>query len=356
MSQFNNHIDLQLLEILDPSLVKNAQSGLMAGVVDKIKTYVDHNIDPDDKTGSFINMLMPGLISTTFSVLNLGKIGLILGFLARIFNFDLAGILRSIWAELKGEIEGGQPTTSNKVNSIVQNAVQSQSTGEPIAPMTATQSLRMAKLVKMSFDQYQANPLMMVFAAKPSPSLLSRLLSFIFKVILASAGLMVAGDIANHLIGRPNAIDNPIRGGQPVGEGTETENTLLVEPQQTVFPINPSYQNTTRNSDSSNWTEAVENNESSIAQMLQSFAKEVYQGLDGYQSQIQANPLFQNVVQVISWYNHQHPNSPIVFIPRIFTTKKQLVDAFIGDVANKLPTGNKTASIRRQKPRQSEII
>lgn len=351
MSQINNHLDLQILGILDDSLVKNAQSGLISGVVDKIKTYVDHNVDPDDKTGSFINMLMPGLISTTFGLLGLGKISLIMGFLARMFNFDLAGILRSIWSELKSEISGGKPTTSEKVNAIVQNAVPSAAT-----PMTATQSLRMAKMVKMSFNQYQQTGLMIVLAAKPNPTLLSRILSFIFKVLLASASLMVAGDVANHLIGRPNAIDNPIRGGQPVGEGTDTP-TSTPEPQQTIFPLNPAYQNATLNSDTTNWTEAVDNSESSIAQMLQGFAKDVYQGLDGYQSQIQSSPLFQNVVQTISWYNHQHPGSPIIFIPRIFTTKKQLVDAFISDVANKVsaPSGNKTASLHRS-PRQSEPI
>jgi hypothetical protein len=358
-SQTNNYLDLLIVGTLagQTSLSKVGQdtSGLMSGITDKIKSYVSNNVDPNDKVGSVINMLAPGVISTTFGAFGLGKIGMLLGLAARFFHIDVAGILRSIWQELKSELSKGQ-TTSDKVDQIVQNAVQEHST--PATPQEAemaqnqtsqAQDLRQAQLLSLALDAYQVDLLkngapkndgwFSYFSGKKgkTTSVLSRILSFLFRVIIASAGLMVAGDLMNHFLNRPNAIDNPIRGGQPVGPGTETPVTTTTQTTQTNLPINPSYQDTVRNSSTLNWIESVPNNQSSISQMLINFAKDVYSGLEGQESIIQNSPLFQNVAETIAWYNHTSAGEPIVFIPRMFATKKQLVDSFIDDVVSKIP-------------------
>jgi hypothetical protein len=335
-SQVNNYFDLLVIETLLSSggLSKVAQQAptMMDGVVDKIKSYMSNNIDPNDKAGSVLDMLAPGIISTTLSLFGLGKIGLILGFLARMFHFDLAGILRDIWEGLKSELSGGKSTTSDRVHNIVQTAVQSNSAPAADTNRVANK-LRDAQILKIALDNYKTGKL--AFGAKPTASMLTSILSFLFRVIISAAGLMLAGDAMNHFLGRPNALDNPIRDGKPVGDFASPASLPVAS--QTRFPSNPSYQDTVRNSETTNWTESVSNNDSSIQQMLINFAKEVYQGLDGQEAIIQASPYFHNVAETISWYNHQHPGGPIVFIPRFFTTKKQLVDQFIGDVAQKAP-------------------
>lgn len=343
-SQVNNYVDSLVVETLvggDLSKVAQdaASGGMMSGIADKIKGYVSNNIDPNDKAGSLLNMIAPGIISTTFSLLGLGRIGMVLGLLARMFHFDLSGILKSIYDGLKEELSGGKSTTSENVHTIVQNAVQSNTTAAaspPTANPTVAQQLRRAQILKLALGSNDKNKLLAFGAITPSPSIFTQILSFIFRVIVSSAGLMVAGDTMNHFLGRPNAIDNPIRGGQPVENGPPTP----AGPRQTRFPLNPSYQDSVKNSGGNNWIENVPNNTSSIEQMLLGFAKDVYSGLNGQESVIQSDPYFQNLVETISWYNHESPGGPIVFIPRMFTSKKQLVDQFINDVAEKTPAAH----------------
>ena len=354
ITQASNYLDSLVIETLlqGTGLSKFAQQpSIMDSVIGKIKSYMGNNVDPNDKAGSVLDMLAPGLISTTFSLMGFGKIGMLLGFLARMFHFDLAGIFRSIWTGLKSELSSGKGTTSDAVHNIVQSAVQANSSA-PTAPTEATpeaapeaspaddgstvvaRQLRSAKILRLALDNPEQNEIF-VYAASYNKNMLSSILSFIFRVIISSAGLMVAGDTMNHYLNRPNAIDNKIRGGQPV-ETSSPVAAVPEAPQQTRFPLNPSYQNAVKNT-SATWVENTTNDPSSIGQMLVNFAKEVYQGLDGHEADMQASPYFQNLVETISWYNHEAPGSPSVFIPRMFTTKKQLVDQFIGDVAAKTP-------------------
>ena len=67
--------------------------------------------------------------------------------------------------------------------------------------------------------------------------------------------------------------------------------------------------------------------------MLVNFSKEVYGGLDGQESAIMSSPVFKATVDNIAWYNHASAGDPIVFIPKNFTSKKQLVDHFIDEIA-----------------------
>jgi hypothetical protein len=351
MMPIDNYIDYLMVQTLleEQSLIKISQTAsLMSGFIDKIKTYINNNIDPNDKAGSILDMLAPGLISTTFSLMGLGKIGLVLGLLARMFHFDLAGILRDIWSSLKEELSDGKTTTSEQVNTIVQNAVQQNSSAPvPTATGSLSQQFRQAQLLRLGMERYPGQVMLSLAAVKPSPTLLAQILSFILRVILSAAGLMVAGDLMNHFLNRPNALDNPMPMGHPVGPAPDS---LPTPPVQSLFPLNPSYQDTSRNTANSSWIENTNNDPSSISQMLLNFTKDVYQGLQGHDSLIQSDPYFQNLVETISWYNHESPNSPSVFIPRMFVTKKQLVDQFIGDVAQKLPVpvkpDTKTASLQ----------
>ena len=356
-SQVSNYIDFLVVETLlcDTDLSKFAQAppSMMDAIIGKIKSYVNNNVDPNDKAGSVLNMLAPGLISGVFSALGLGKIGLLIGFIARMFHLDLAGIFRSIWNGLKGELSGGKQTTSDQVHNIVQNAIQENTSStteqtpastENIAPTLARQ-LRRVQIFKVALNNYEKNGKLFAFAAKPSISMLSQILSFLFRVIISSAGLMVAGDAMNHFLGRPNAIDNPIRGGKPVGEVATAPDSS----RQTHFPLNPSYQDTVKNSSSNTWAEDIPNNTDSISQMLQNFAKDVYQGLNGHEADIQSSPHFQSLVHTIAWYNQAAVGENLVAIPRAFATKKQLVDQFIDDVAAKSSATPQTGDMKTYK-------
>ena len=69
--------------------------------------------------------------------------------------------------------------------------------------------------------------------------------------------------------------------------------------------------------------------------MLIKFANEVYDGLSNKDSVIRSSPAFQAVVYKIEWYNQASSGAPLVLIPKMFTSKKSVVDWFIDDVASK---------------------
>jgi hypothetical protein len=374
----STYVDFLIVQALleDPFLHKKAQQAedneitpSAAGAT--VQNYVNNNIDHNDKVGSVINMLAPGVIWTTLGMMGFGKIGFFLGLADRVFHLDVASILRSIGEKLKEALSGGKQMTSDQVRSIVQGAVGEHNTpatqeeAQDAARQQAAQQteppaqandgafardLRYAKLLSLAISEYAKEQRFNKKTAirkngdffswfgsqkKIKANLLGRVLSFLFLVFLASAGLMVLGDAINHFLGRPNAIDNPIRDGKPVGEGPASSSGLPAATQNKFLP-NPSYQDIHHDTVNASWVENTPNNNESIGQMLINFAKEVYQGLDGKESDIQSSPRFQTLVDTIAWYNHMAINSPVVFIPRMFSTKKQLVDAFIDDVASKV--------------------
>ena len=140
----------------------------------------------------------------------------------------------------------------------------------------------------------------------------------------------MAGDVINKMLGRDNSLDGTIHDGKPTG-GTPSTQQLPVSTR----PIKPSYVDVPMNS-SGNWVENVANNEPSIGQMVMKFAKDVYP-LEGQEAAIESNPMFQRLVKMIVWYNEASAGGPVVYIPRMFTTKKQMVDSFV----DTLPTNTK---------------
>lgn len=347
------YVDTLIVEALlsNNDLSKTAQSSMVQDLISKVKHYFDNHIDPDDKSGSILNLLAPGALSMAFSAMGLGWLGVLIGLAMRVFNIDVAGVLSSIYNELKSYISQDQKLTSSQVQSMVDSAVQ-QHTGEMSeadaeramshAVTSFDQTMRDVKLLKLAMIAYDAeiNGLTKeakfnwsLFSSKraKSASILSRVLGFIFKIALASAGFMVAGDVVNKFLGRPNALDDTIQKGKPVAAPAQEAAPLS---RQTKFAVKSSYVDTKYNY-SSNWIEKIPNNQSSIEDMVLRFAKEVYDGLDSLDAQIRSSMGFNKIVNDIAWYNHASAGDQLVFIPKNFTSKKDLVDHFIDEVAAK---------------------
>lgn len=337
----------------DEKLYKQASAGgLVMSLIDKVKGYVSGHIDPNDKAGSLINILGPGVIFTAFRAFGFGWLGLLVSLAMRVFNIDVAGAISSIWDKLKGMISGDKQVTSAQVDSVVQSAMQ-----DHVKPATQDeadkaeallkkssyeQMMRDARFVKLTLIEYaeggitkEAGFLDMFSSRKmKTGSILTRVLGWIFKIALASAGLMVAGDVVNKFLGRPNALDGTMQGGKPVPQSDSGAAPASPPTTQTKFKMKSSYR-PERNNTAMAWTENVPDNESSIGQMLTGFAKDVYDGLDGKESIIAGTAGFQAIVDRIAFYNRSTKNSPVLFIPPEFKSKKQMVDYFIDDVAEK---------------------
>lgn len=354
-------VDTMIVETLASSdrLVKTAQAGgALSSIVNGVKTYIGNQIDPNNKVGSVLRILAPGALWMGLRAMGLGWVGLLLGLAADIFHFDIGKILKGIWDKLRVLLEGNKQISSPEIDTVVASSVQE--SAKPVAEedaaaglqalkqkKSAAQSLREAQWFKIALTRYKDQLLgspyqagiLDIFSKRRSgiARILIKVLGWVIKVVLASAGLMVAGDVVNKLVGRPNAIDATYQTGKGVpASKTETSvQTVMPVSRQNVFKINPGYRDEPKNGDRA-WLEGVHNDEASIENMLINFAKEVYQGLEGKEDLIRSSPAFQVVKRRVVFHNKLNEGDNIVSIPEYFTSKKQIVDTFIDDVAEKV--------------------
>lgn len=325
------HHDARIAEILfSDDLKKSAQEGKAASLTDSIKHYVQNHLNPDDAVGSLVNILAPGVVAVAIG----GWFGTLLGLAMRVFNIDIYGVFTSIWNHLKPLLSNDQKVNSQQVNDAVKNSVEEHAGS---LQSTSVEDATKWKLVLVAYDAELRNVKRAqrsgLFRGKSGiGGILVSVLSWLFKVALASAGLMVAGDVVNKIVGRPNALDNTIQNGKPVEESPEP----IHHSSQTKFPLNPNYHEENYNVGETNWIERIPNTDSGIANMLVSFAKEVY-AVGSLDDKIKSLPSFQDLLNDIAWYNHASAGDPIVFLPRQFKSKKNVVDFFIDDLAKSTP-------------------
>lgn len=346
------YVDTLIVEAVlgDEQLYKQAAAGAtLMSLVDKVKGYVENQIDPNDKAGSLMNILGPGVI---FNVLGFGKIGLLLSLAMRVFHVDVAGMVRSIWDKLGGLISGDRQVTSSQVNDITQSVAQEHMKPASQEEMDAAKAfltksdfnslMQDVRLVKLTMIEYSSGNLKKeggFFDSKKSKgattSIIAKIIGWVIKVGLASAGLMVAGDVVNKFLDRPNAFDGTVQNGKPVARTNDIYKAPVTSTTtQTKFKVKPSYSPENLNV-ASPWTVGVTNTVNNISAMLMQFAKDVYDGLDGKESIISNTAGFRAVADRISFFNRSSLNSPEVWIPSEFKSKKQMVDYFIDDVAEK---------------------
>jgi len=170
--------------------------------------------------------------------------------------------------------------------------------------------------------------------------IIGKIISMIFKIALASAGLMVAGDVVNKIVGRPNSIDHTYQRdySTPSGNSAETTNTNVSStqnkyPLKSDAPLNGSF--------------PITNTSDNIGNMIIQFAKDVYSGLDGKDNLIKSTARYNAIKEKIQFANAYNPGSSSILIPPIFTSKKQVVDYFIDDVAN---ADTSTSSVNKTAP------
>lgn len=333
-SEFSFYMDTLIVQeaLLDDAMIKRA--GILSTIKDTIVNHFQSHANPDDPAGTLLNFLAPGAISMLIG----GWLGPTFGLAMRVLNIDVASILRSIYNGVKELTNNNKQISSTQVDDLVNSSIQS-STGQIVQASSFDQQLKDAKFLKLAVidlhqDRVSEDQLKVVFAygrRDKTIAILGKLLSWILKVAISSAGLMVAGDAVNKMLGRPNAFDKTIEKGKPVEQPAPAARV----PTQTKFLVNPSYNDVQHTSGS--WIENFPNTQSGVENMLLTFVKEVYKGLDGLDSVIKSSPGFKATVDEILWFNHSAAGDPIVFLPKFFTSKKQVVDHFIDDIAAKAP-------------------
>lgn len=357
-------VDTLLVEtvLADPKFYKKA--GFVQDLLAKVKDYFSRQIDPKNPVSSVLSILAPGALWLLFQTLGIGKWGFLLGLLMDTFHVNVGGMLSSLYNKVKAMISGGKQVSSADVDSAAEATTQEfnkpptpeeeeegakalQSTtvpgqGQAADDQKVYSSLELlsdAKMFRLALIDYENEKLRLtkdnvvktagIFGSTKSKgtSLLGKIFGWIIKLALASAGLMVAGDVANEVMGRPSALSGTYQRGQEPSEAPAAP--VTPRSTQTKFQLKgdgplPS-------------SMPIVNNPQNIENMLVQITKDVYGGLDGKDGIIRNSPAFQAVKENIVWYNTHNEGSSITFIPGMFKSKKQLVDYFIDDVAKSAP-------------------
>jgi hypothetical protein len=359
-SQISLYVDAMIVEsiIADPSIVKKAEAGdAVMSVLNKIKDFfTDKMKSSNTSSEDLINIISPTAIIALFSIFGSPWIGVLVALSTRLFKVNIDGILNTCYNKIKSLVSVDKKTNSAEIDSIVTDAVNSNYVpitvqDEPILlqqikDMNSTNSnvtaqmrdARQVKLAMIAFNENNAEYFISMGAVNFSflqnkvIKILIKLFGWIFKIGLGVAGFMIVGDMVYNFIGKSDKKDNGILSSFFSTKKIVAPPSYI--PKQTKFKLNPSYTDTKYNTKEI-WIENYSNNIGSIQNMVIDFANEVYLGLDNLDNIIKSTSTFKVVVDEIIDFNKTTEGSNMVFLPRIFNTKKQIVDAFIDDVAKK---------------------
>lgn len=359
-SQISFYVDTLLVETVlsEPHFHKKA--GFVADLLSKVKDYFGSKINPNDPTGSVLNEIAPGALWVLFQALGIGKWGMLLGFLMEVFHVDVKGMLSSLYNKVKGMVSGGEKVSSSQIDQAVDSTVQEHNT--PSTPqeeqeglirlkqMQANQAAQTtqaandgavysslelmhdAKIISLALIEYERQKLRLTKSAllgfggtkAKGTSLLGKIFGWVIKIAFASAGLMVAGDVVNSFMGRPNSFDGSYKPGE-----TQTESPAPA-PQG---PVSTQKKYPSKGDSPIPSQFPLTNNPENIDSLIVQIAKDVYSGLDGKEQLIKSTPGFQYIKQKFAWTNVYNPGSRTIIVPQNFTSKKQIADFFIDEVA-----------------------
>lgn len=337
-SEISFYVDTMIIEsFADQSIVKTAEPGMVMSLIQKVKDYAMSHIDPNDKAGSVLNLLSPGVISMTLGALTVPWLGLLVGLAVSVFHVDVASILRTTYEKVASLVSSNKQISSTQVESAVTDAVKSnppqiqenKEDASVVDSFLKQESLHTrlhnARMVKLAIIQYSNKEIIKeAQLAQLAPKLIGilvKVITWIFSVILASGGLMIAGDVVNKFVGRPTTPAKLTPPAEPVSNATQTKF------KPTSF-ANDKF-------DNSNRLQNYTNTKDGIQQMLIDFANDVYSGLQGLEPIIKSTPGFIAITNIIANFNSNAAGDNIVYVPDVFFSKKHIVDKFIDDVAAK---------------------
>jgi hypothetical protein len=298
-----------------------SHAGAMGDFTSFVSDYASQHIDENNKVGSLINFFAPAMISSLFSAMGFGWMAKLIPFALSVLHVDIYAIIQTAFKSLKPAVEANKPVSSEEIKSAVESAMDTHSDGS-------------SDEVKTSNYKRKVNLLKLAIHKKAAPSkgdflsIISSIVSWLFRTAFAAAGFMVAGDIANKLVNRPNAIDGNLKGNENNSFAPVQEVKPVFTPKQTKFKAISG-----QDSKISNWSVSIPNNPDSIQNFLIQTARQSYDLSSISDSKIISSPNFQLIKSRITAYNRSSQGDSLVEIPPYFTSKKQLTDLFIDDLA-----------------------
>lgn len=348
MSKLQFYYDGLIVEtFLSEGLVKQADGSGASKIFNAVAQYVKGKITPGHEVESVINILGPGILAALGFPFMAGLIKLSQMF----FGLNVGKILADAVEKIKELLIPGQTIAPEHIDNIVDSAIEanygSNPTEEDVKKLQSL-SLHDTQMLKLAFNDIfneisledlnsPLNKRAQLVSAlsgilgvkRKTASVIGKIIGFIIKSVLISAGFMLGGDLLNKVMDRKDVPSSS--NGLPELNPSTTKNISLPGSHQDLFKINPGYVEENLNK-TTGWIEMVPPEQ--IGSQISQWAQDIYPDLKGKDGFIQSSPIFQKVVEVIKEYNSNN-TSKITFMPRVFNSRKKVVDTFIDDLANK---------------------
>lgn len=327
--------------LIDDSIIKQANvSSFVAQLIDAVYQYVERHIDKDHKTESVFNLLAPSILTAS----GFGILGFFL-WVAERFGFNPGKMLEEIGIGIKDAVMSGKPVAPDHVDAIAEQVVKNNYGSDPTEAdeqrLKSGITLRQSQIYKVALTQAYTNKSILEKQAQLAPafrlfgmkaftsSILSKILGWITKTVLAACGFMVLGTFWEHVSSRgtDTVLNTP-------SAPTSTVGPTAAPAVQHLFIVDPAYEDTKLNVNSG-WIEGVP--PSQIENQIVAWTQEIYPKLRGKESFIRSSQLLLEVAQMIQQYNSNN-TSNVTFMPKKFTSRKQVVDMFIDELAAKAKT------------------
>ena len=323
------------------SLLDNAPLESRAGALDfitgslgelgnSVNGFVQQNLQQPTGTDFVAHIL------NLFVVYALSRRNILYGLLyaiASAMGFDLTGIIKSLVNGVVGLLRGNKQISASDVDSVGTSLITSH--GGDYAE--ADDTIRNIAAYQTMLKRYGASGLLRRLGGRRVFALVVRIMGWILKAFLASAGLMIGGKMIADFLGISKKEPTP---GSP--EAADQKEPGSTEPVNSYVPasppgLNPSGTGTTYhvNDQYTSWIVPLQG---SIADTLVNWATEIYPQLQGKEDLIRSAPSFNIMVNKLKEGNSSS-NSSYLMMPKGVHRRIDIVNDFAGDVAKKLNQG-----------------
>lgn len=320
------------------SLIENSQleshgsildliTGGLGGLGGDIHGFVQNNL-VNPKGGNFVAHILNLFIAYVLGRKNI-LYGLLWG-IANAMGINIQGILNSLVSGVASLLGQGKQIAASDVDSVGTNIISSQGGDYSQADDTI---INMAAY-RPGMRYYGSSGWMSKLGKPRLFGLIVRILGWILKAFLFSAGLMIGGKMIAHFMG----ISKPESEEAMQKENGPTQPASIESVPTSPVGLKPSGAGTKyhQNDEYTTWIVPLQG---SIADTLVSWATEIYPQLRGKENLIRSTPSFNIMVNKLSEAKSSNSQNYLM-MPKGVHRRIDIVNGFAGDVAKKMNQGN----------------
>lgn len=339
--------DTQLVEklaVIDLFLTKEANflGSALGTVAGGIKSFVEEHVDsssPASLIKSVLKLLEPGYFFKIHPLLG------ILSTIGQMFGFSVVDILSSVVGSIAPKLENGMKVSAQEVNQAVVATVGLDSEASYDLFYDLKKYAEDGDITKKAISPFKSGPkapllqrVLPFLGPRKSRTLVGAFIGWFIKTILLSAGLLGGAELLNNMVFTPAKEKvKTILPTTPEGitvEQVRTKPSVALAPQAPSHNLKPSGRGEKehQNNDQNVWVVPIYG---SVQNTLAMWTQEIYPELVGKLHLVRSSASFNRVANILdSYLDAENPNYLVV--PAGYTNRKEIVDMFIGETAQKL--------------------